>query len=283
MAVMTSLKRQINDFGGLLMGRTYYRAVVKAKLRFSGSHPPLLVWQMGKVGSRTILESLHDQRYRGAMFHVHVLSDYLTRKGEVSRRASIRGNVAFLYSDVLREEIRRGDREWKVITLVREPVGRNLSAFFQNLDVYLPGVDIGSMDSQVLEERFFATFDHDRPVEWFAHEFPEVLGLDIYASAFPKQQGYQVINTGPVDVLVLRMEDLNRVGEGVLAEFLGMEHVSLTRTNVGSSKGYARQYADVKKHVRIPKDYLDRMYDSEYARHFYTQEELAGFRSRWTA
>ena len=128
---MSKLIRSVNNIGGRLFGREYYRTAIRAKLLLSGGREPVLVWQMGKVGSSTIVNSLHQARFDGAVFHVHVLSGALIGRGELFKKAVRQGTVAYLYNVALRELLCGGNRRWKIISLVREPVGRNISAFFQ--------------------------------------------------------------------------------------------------------------------------------------------------------
>lgn len=50
---------------------------------------------------------------------------------------------------------------------------------------------------------------------------------------------------------------------------------------VSSQKPYAQAYKALKQNIRFDDDFLDMMYNSKYAQHFYTAEELEQFRARW--
>jgi len=93
---------------------------------------PVIVYQMGKVGSRSITDSLKSCGVH-PVFHIHrinpdninrVKDEYL-KKGRkpLNERQGI-----ILYRSVCRKE-----RKAKFITIVREPVSRNLSASFPKL------------------------------------------------------------------------------------------------------------------------------------------------------
>lgn len=84
-----------------------------------------------------------------------------------------------------------------------------------------------------------------------------------------------------VEVLVMRMEDINDVAENAVRRFLQVDEFQLEQANVGSRKTYGQVYADFRKQVKLPESYLSKMYDSKFARHFYSSEEIEGFRRRW--
>src|SRR5262249_47952622 len=64
--------------------------------------------------------------------------------------------------------------------------------------------------------------------------------------------------------------------------FLGIQEFALCNANVSENKEYNDIYKAFVRSIMLPEDYLTRMYDSDFARHFYTDAELKDFRSRWT-
>jgi len=142
-----------------------------AKLYFKFLHqvverfrkPPILIYQMGKVGSATILKSLSNYKLDRSVYHVHNLDHSLAEKQlswaiattGTNRRYDNLWNSLFLSLSVKRPR----SEKWPVITLVREPVGRNISFFFQVMDRLYPdllqeGLSGGSKPDQVLEKIF---------------------------------------------------------------------------------------------------------------------------------
>ena len=81
---------------------------------------------------------------------------------------------------------------------------------------------------------------------------------------------------------MLRLEDLNRVGQKVLRDFLNLKQFQLVQANVGEQKEYSDLYREFKK-IPLPASYLEKMYASMYARQFYTDEEIQGFYQKWIA
>lgn len=277
----------VNDAVGEALGINYYRLLVALKLNLGGPKPPLLIWQMGKVGSKSVETALASVNYPGAIFHVHVLSNELIKRGEVLKRAQQFGNRAHYYNIALRQRLQSDPRKWKVISLVREPIGRNISAFFQNIDLYGAGLnchDPQDLDKTVntLMQRFVNDFDHLRALEWMALELEAIGGFNVYGQPFPVETGYQVLETGNKQALILRVDDLDRIGEVALRSFTGLPEIHLNSENVGDSKSYGVVYKAFKERLVLDRKYVQAMYDSQYAQHFYTSEERRFFAGRYT-
>ena len=121
------------------------------------------------------------------------------------------------------------------------------------------------------------------PVRWFDREFAPALGIDVFEHPFDPAQGYGVIETPMARVLVLRQENLASA-PGVLGRFLGRPGpVPVPARNEATTKGYAGSYREFLELARVPERLCDQAYGSRYARHFYADTELAGFRRRWVA
>jgi hypothetical protein len=282
-----------------LLGRLRYRYYRLAKAYYHlallrmqrrDREPPILVYQMGKVGSRTVLTSLREAGLGVRIFHVHFLTPESIDREERLHRATWRGDARASHiwkSQHLRRRLADPSDEtrWNVITLVRDPVARNVSSFFQIGERAL-GVDFGADQGDVsvaeLTRRFLEDFDgHDVPLTWFDDELARVFGIDVFARPFPQDQGFDIYENERARVLLLRLENLSACAAPAFHRFLGVEDFRLAKTNVAREKDYAPAYARFVEGAELPVEYLDRMYGSRYARHFYSREDLARFRSRW--
>lgn len=286
--MLDNLTRRMGNMMGRTFGAAWYRGQIERELAKNGG-PPMLVWQMGKVGSSTIYASLRTAMPDAPLFHIHMLTEAMLKKGELYQKSQLKGNRAFEFNRCLRKAFLDSlecGRRWRIVSIVREPVARNLSAFFQNLDLYYPDPGISSdvmekIPVDELIEKFLKEFDHDRPMEWFDGEIRGLLGLDVFAEPFPCEQGYRIYREDRFDLLLIRMEDINRVGAAALASFLELPGFQLVNRNVGAEKNYADSYRKVKSQIVFPTRYLDEFHGSKYARHFYTDKELSEFRRRW--
>ncbi|GGF26143.1 hypothetical protein GCM10010954_26410 [Halobacillus andaensis] len=175
----------------------------------------------------------------------------------------------------------------KIISIVREPVSRNLSMYFQAFHV--PLMDINSSTDnrqesntnlQAFRNDFFNKFNHHYGVNWFDDEFKKTWGIDIYEYPFHKEEGYTVIEKGNVEVLLLKMEKLND-SEEVIRDFLEMEEFTLKNENMGDKKWYQSVYREFKQNIEPSEEYLDDLYRSKYMDHFYTKEETEAFMAKY--
>ncbi|MDY6783902.1 MAG: putative capsular polysaccharide synthesis family protein [Cyanobacteriota bacterium] len=256
---------------------------------------PLIIYQMGKVGSTTIVESLRRSVPERAIFHVHFLSpegiaiDDNFYRSHLSRIGAIHDHL--LESWYLREQLDKQTQaeKYQVVTLVREPIARNISAFFQTLE-YQFGYDIRARSRNLesddfvreLSELFFQEDErHERPLTWFDLELKEVFGVDVFSTEFDRDRGYQIYHSPKAEVLVLKLESLEKCAQSAFQDFLGLNEFTLAKSNVGEGKKYKTLYRRFLHLVEIPEDYIDRMYDSRYTRYFYSDEEIKALRDKW--
>ena len=187
------------------------------------------------------------------------------------------------YVEMIYKNYVRPKRRLRVITLVREPVANNVSMFFQLLGRYIgTGVDPSECNIDELIAVFIEKYMHWRPLTWLDAEVKTNFGIDVYAYPFPVEQGYTVISRENTSLMVLRCELEDRKKERAIADFLGLDEFEIVRSNVRSEKSTGQTYAEFKRRIRIPPALLDRMYDSKFARHFYSGEERDLFRKRWS-
>ena len=132
-----------------------------------------------------------------------------------------------------------------------------------------------------LIELFFDRLIHERPLRYFDDEVKAVFGIDIFASEFPRDKGYQILHGKNADLLLIRLDDLNQCAEQAFKDFLFIDDFRLLQTNVGGNKVYAPLYNEFKRKICVPQDYMDQMYTSRYARHFYNQDELQKLTRKW--
>lgn len=137
-------------------------------------------------------------------------------------------------------------------------------------------------DIDVLTKHFFEKYtDHDFPLKYFDIEFKGVLGMDIFASEFPKSKGYKIYEGEQFDVLLIKLEALNNCGRDAFKDFLNIDEFKLSNTNVGNEKKYSVLYKAFKDSVVLPESYINKMYLSKYMKHFYSEEEIMRFENRW--
>lgn len=239
---------------------------------------PVLIYQMGKVASSSVYSSLKSNTDFD-VFHVHRLNPKNVAKVRDLHPRSI-SNVDEQGLYLYRNLFENPKIPLKLISLVREPIGRNISAFFQNLYYFDSHKDIEKID--LLIQNFIDSYPHNTPLEWFDVELHSTTGIDVYQHDFPFEQGYQVIDFPPFHLLVMRHDLDDRLKENFIANFLGLKSFKLTRANEASLKGYSEAYSKFIASIKIPEDYAKELLCSKYSQHFYSLEERRTIYEKWT-
>ena len=193
----------------------------------------IVVHTMGKVGSVAVYKTLKAAGYDA--LHVHYLTGQPLKDEEMARR------------------IEKFKGTPRVITLIREPVRRNVSSFF-NLKA-----------ANKLDSPYFGHYSHDIPLVFLDKEIKGYWGVDVYREPFNKAKGWQIYD----NVLLIRQEDLRDAWNEAMFVFTGKRPPKLQEHNRTNVFGYSQFYNS----ILLDTDYVERMHDSKYYRHFYGKDE----------
>lgn len=226
-----------------------------------------LCLQMGKVGSSTIVRSfptvMQFHSWSGSAPIQYFSTKYRgTPLGQLRQAYSWRRQ--FRKASVLWDRARLSGETVKIVTGVREPLARNISAYFQTM----PDDFVSSEPIEDVHGEFLAFGAHYVPNVWFDLELKRHFGLDVYAHKFDKDRGYSVIREAGIEVFVYRMENLDDAIEA-LGDFLGRPGVKLAASNRASDKPIATTYEAFRKSFVPPEGLRADLYGSRYFRHFY--------------
>jgi hypothetical protein len=254
---------------------------------------PIIIFQPGKVGSMSVQYSL-EEAYKKMnaptmIYHVHALN-YLDEREEyvkTTRKNPVDSLRLIQEWRELRQDIEdHPQKKWNIINLVRDPVAIKVSALFQLLDQHIPDwqarLKAGNLTVAELDELFFSKkeFGFRGLNTWYDNQIKALWGIDVFAAPFPRDKGYQIYGKENINLMIIRLEDLNRVAEQAFDDFLGLKEFKVVNVNVGDEKPYAELYDQFKKRP-LPENYVDEGYQTRFARHFYSADEIAGFRNRW--
>jgi len=268
------------------------------------SQGPVLVLQMGKVGSKSVQAGLEAQNLQRPIYHAHFLNRDRTAETERRRRKFFRTERhSYLIRPWLNQflldafENESEGRKWKLVTLTREPVGRNISAFFENLDVVpvdragnfeissdyyeIPPTIVSVEDQDTLAELFASRVRHDAPSRFFDSEIRDIFGIDVLGEGFPIERGYGIYRSERADLLVLKLESLATCATEAFREFLGIDDFEIINRNLGAKKVYAPLYESFKSNAAISETYADSLYESKYMHTFYSDPEIEAARASW--
>lgn len=270
---------------------------------FSGEEEdvPIIILQPGKVGSNTLGSSLSRCGRMAIQSHgINFSSDY---NGEIMAwRKGICDCIRSL-------------NKVKIITLVREPISKDIGHFFQKIDFSYP--DVAWMIKGIMEKDFQTSFynylscvtpfdyTEDNKKEkfyskvlchidyigqrnphgafwgWFDEEIRENYGIDILSEPFDPEKGYSIIEKDNIQLMIIKLEKLNYL-EKVIGEFVDQPDFKLVNVNEGEKKSYMYAYQQFKQEVILPQEYVDFYYkDNAYTNHFYSEEERNKYYEKW--
>lgn len=255
-------------------------------------NPPIIIYQMGKVGSSTVLNSLKNVDLPNPVHHVHFLSHNGIKNAEKYflrlKNPIIPHHIKL--SKILRKKIdKTKDRRWKIITLIREPIGRDISDFFENVETQHPNLidENGNVKkSQAIEflQKKFMNYDEltNYTCTWFDKELKIAFNIDIYAYPFNHRKGFTIIRNKNIEILILKLEDIDRSFNNGVKEFLNLNcYIKMLKANVAKDKKYSIAYKYVLKNIVIPKPVCIKIYSSKYANHFYSESMRSEFIKKW--
>lgn len=212
----------------------------------------ILVYQMGRVGSVAVRKALNAAGVQAE--HVH----YLHYGGEYS--ASPRNR------DLL-HTIQAAEMPWNVVSLVRNPIERNLSEFIRTLQTSLPS------DKEVVMHNFVNKYNHMWPLIWFDMELNKTFNIDIYSMPFNKKHGWSTYNYPGLNLLIIQLEKLDKLAAKAFNAWIGLKNFSVPIYNSTiAPRSYYRDY--IKKNLTLNDTFLNFMYNSKYVKHFYSQEDI---------
>jgi hypothetical protein len=238
---------------------------------------------MGKVGSTSLAKALGE---RAIQIHNFYPSNELCSHKPLYRSSLYRKPLHWMFYRVIRLGIRRR-RKLKIITLVRDPIGRNVAMYFQDLHYWLayyfsevrPNRDTREEDIDILVDCFREVFDHRYPLDWFDKELKRLTGIDVYEFTFDSTTGCTEINRGHVSLLIIQTERLSDCWHAV-EEFCGRK-LELREDNRGKRKWYGTMYSEFLKRYLVSADELEEIYSSRYATFFFSEQTRAELRRRW--
>jgi len=302
MANLNTLKKYCSKAIARLMEINYYSARGFYKYMLNRSHQrykgsPLLIYQMGKVGSTTVQASLRSLELDMPIYHTHILTKERISETELKRKKFFRTErYSYLKRPWLNQfllkqiESSSSAKKWKIVTLTRDPIARNISTFFENLEIKVTNsaeeyeiksdyydikpIIVNLDNIQKLSDLYFDRLNHDTPLVFFDRELKSVFGVDVFASEFPKSEGYKIYKSEKAEVLLIRLENLSHCFKEAFKKFLNINNLTLENTNIGKAKVYASIYKKLKETIHLPDNYLDKFYYSKYMRHLYTNMEV---------
>lgn len=239
----------------------------------------VLVYQMGKVGSSSIYQSIKKKQHA---IHIHRMNPNNIKEVlfEHEKKGIKRKNFE-RFGILLNSKLNKTNKEIKIISPIREPIERNISAYFQNLSkFYNDKYAYKKIETKNLIKNFLKNYNHNVPLEWFDKEILEVFDLDVYSKSFDIKNKYQILEKDNIKLFIFRIDLDDKKIENLLSSFLG-KPIELFSKNVGYDKKYKEAYKDFNNNIELPINYINKMKSSKFMNHFYSKSEIEAIEKKW--
>jgi hypothetical protein len=188
-------------------------------------------------------------------------------------------------SIALRPFLRRFDGELRFVSLVRDPLGFNISNFTyfgQQSWLRRHWHAARWMPAEQLAEIFFRTFPHAASSVWWQREFAQTVGYDPLKQPFDTEAGWAMARSGRTRSLIMRTDVPDERKTTLLREFLECPSVpEVRRENSNTGKAPSELGDRLKLAIAARPDYVDRVLDLPAVRHFWSDAQRARMRATW--
>lgn len=257
-----------------------------------------LVHSIGKVASKSICSALK-QQIDSPIYHLHYLNETTLKRMKkwFKEETNYSTNMPALIdgrsiSNLLKKH--KHSLNWKIITLIREPISWQISMLFEITEQTFPFLISNnnfdnkyffneikkslnnSIGSVVLNNHFYQN--------WWEIEFNSVFDFNIIELPFNTDKGWEIYCKENIEVLVVQYEKLKKVYNEAFCAFGLSKEICLPELNKTSNKPLG-----VYKPERIINDFkfddllINRLYENKVVKHFYNQQQLAVFKQRWSS
>ena len=225
---------------------------------------PLYIFQMGKVGSSSLKLTLPEY-LKGQVVHTH---SYNAMSIKHQRLIELRKDLCLPIN---------------VICPIREPLSRNVSAFFQNFKRDT-GLEFSNHKLEVSEllNLFLENYPHNACLEWFDRHFRPTFNIDVFSEKFPIKRKWNVYKKGSTKVLIYRCDLDKKEQLKVISDFLGVEISKWKYSNISGTKEYNQIYREFCLSAKLPDIYIKLINNSSFCKHFWNEKERIETSKKWS-
>lgn len=246
----------------------------------------IIILTIGKVGSSSVYYSLRKQ-LNIPIFHIHHFSPTGILENKSRHLGSDRKSLPLhlIVSEELRKVFPPDITDYKIITLIRDPISRTISSFFQNTEMYRKKVEnrklhVDPANAIQIINKMFET-DSKLDEEWFEQEIHNNFDIDVFQEPFNLEQGYRFYSNDHHQLLLLRLENLNENFSRASHEFLNIHGLKLYVANVAENKIYNATYGSFKKSFKLTTDQWQKISNTKFFDKFY-RDKKDSLRTVWS-
>lgn len=269
---------------------------ISIKYAFKTKKPLILIYQQGRVASTSVYGSIKSLNLHTPIYHVHTLSTArankqieLLRKG---RKKIYRHLFIGKYlGRIIENNSRNALANWKIISIFRDPLDIILSLHFLNID-HSSNHKLRTACLTNKEEvmaYFNQLFEHNNPSKWdvcrwFDDVFKNELGVNVYSYDFDVEQGYSIINSENISILLLRFESLEFAYKYGVSELFNLDpaDVNLQHIHIHRNDSYSDIHKYVKQNLKVSKAFYQELYSTKFIKHFYSHSMIKELQQKWS-
>lgn len=261
------------------LGIDYVRSLL------TSAHKPIWVIQPGKTASSSLNARLIRSNIPFYTGHYLEYPNHL---------------VGEEYREVWEKQVRE-KRFLKLVIAVREPLSRDYSAFWQAFtedvqhimwmpllendfqNMYNTFIDYLLKGSAYTKEKLGNSMPYtwNDEFEWFDEQIKKFIGIDVFQYPFDREKGYTIIKKDDVELFLFKVEKMEDILDKI-SEFVGADRLPNIDANVAEQKWYSLAYAQMRKEIQLPEQYVNHYYQGNSKMdHFYSQEEKRSFLNQW--
>jgi len=256
-----------------------------------------LVYQYGKVGSRTILSTIQKSNPEIVVHHCHFLTDSYIQYFEqiiafpdTCQEAKSDLRVAINATIEARRMMNSiSPSQLCVITGFRDPLERAISAYLHNIHYYLRDLTFGvnRLEEEVMLacEKFDELFNNafiqspsgfvglfsrwllGASVFWFEEEFYPTFGVNMYSKRLGDKEVIRIKKAGTTFIFY-RFESFTRNLKSIISS-LPIRKFQQSNDNISEEKPYGALLKEFRRRFNPSPEMLDFFYNSRFYKHFY--------------
>ncbi|HMC02468.1 MAG TPA: putative capsular polysaccharide synthesis family protein, partial [Flavobacteriaceae bacterium] len=249
--------------------------------------PPIIILTPGKVGSTSVYYSIK-KGTEHPVFHIHNLSQEGIENSNKLHFSSDRKSIPLhlIISKLLKIKLKKYQGKVFIITIVREPISREISSFLQNTEMYKSVLENKKLEIDINKAHELLSSKLELGIcksieEWFELEIKGNFGIDVFKIEFDKEKKYIITSNNNCHMLLLRMEELDELFPKTIQEFLKLQNpLYLKKSNLGEKKHYAMAYNGIRKNIKLSPATIKGIVNSKYFQHFY-KAKTTEITNRW--